>query len=903
MRRCPRPALRLSALALAGPLLAVPASLGLGLASASAAPIDDIRFSEIESSGDGADWVELVNNGAEEVDLTGWFLRDDKDDRDWTVPAGTTIAPGERLVLEGEETDGDGGFDFGLGKADQARLYLPDGTTEVDAVAWDGHAATTYIVVDGELVTSAETTKGAENSAPLAPEDPADQEPAEPVPGDGSVVINEVVSNAGTPDDWVELTNIGAEAVDISDWYLLDDDDTKEPSVFAGGTVIEPGQYVVVDRDELGFGLGKGDMARLFSPAGTLVDTADWPEDTHATPSLQRCPDAAGGFELSTITTKGAANNCAAPVVIHEISSQGEDFVELRNVGDEQADLGGYMLKDAEDDHAYEIPEGTTLEAGGLLLVTGEELGFGLGGEDAARLFAPDGALLDEASWTAHVSPSFGLCEGELVTQASATPGGANDCIEPEAAAALPTSGEVAVLDGENTWAEDLSGLDAAMIDGEMVLWASTNDAGQISRLVEGADGTFVGSEGWPAGGIPARFPGGEGAPDGEGISYGPDGKLYQSIERDNDEGGTSHNAVLRFDPAEGADADELVAEAEWDLTSVLPATDANAGLEAIEVGSASDLENLGGEVPAGAEAYAFVALEATGDVYAVALMGDGSTELVATLASPFDGVMALDLQEATGTLRAFCDEACEGESVTYDLRADEVTASPRYARPAGMENLANEGVAIAPWETCTDGALRLFFADDANADGHSLRGTELTGLDCAPEDDAAPGTGEDTDPGTGGETVPGTGDGTEPGTGGETEPGTGGGTDPVTGGELDPIDRGEPQPGHGAGEDPVTVDDTDLSGVPGVPEDESMPTDSNGDPGRSGDSGESPSTGENAGTDSSGSAPAETASSSSGTDPQQSLAQTGTELAGTGALALAALAAGFWMLRRSRRA
>ena len=758
-------------------------------------------------------------------------------------------------------------------------------------------------MVDGELVTSAETTKGTENSAPLGPEDPADQEPAEPVPGDGSVVINEVVSNAGTPDDWVELTNIGAEAVDISDWYLLDDDDTKEPSVFAGGTVIEPGQYVVVDRDELGFGLGKGDMARLFSPAGTLVDTADWPEDTHATPSLQRCPDAAGGFELSTITSKGAANNCAAPVVIHEISSQGEDFVELRNVGDEQADLGGYMLKDAEDDHAYEIPESTTLEAGGLLLVTGEELGFGLGGEDAARLFAPDGALLDEASWTAHVSPSFGLCEGELVTQASATPGGANDCIR-----ARSGCGAADLWGGRRAgWREHLGRgslrpgrRDDRRRDGALGVHqrrrADLPPGGGRGRHLRRLRGL---ARRW----IPARFPGGEGTPDGEGISYGPDGKLYQSIERDNDEGGTSHNAVLRFDPAEGADADELVAEAEWDLTSVLPATDANAGLEAIEVGSASDLENLGGEVPAGAEAYAFVALEATGDVYAVALMGDGSTELVATLASPFDGVMALDLQEATGTLWAFCDEACEGESVTYDLRADEVTASPRYARPAGMENLANEGVAIAPWETCTDGALRLFFADDANADGHSLRGTELTGLDCAPEDDAAPGTGEDTDPGTGGETVPGTGDGTEPGTGGETEPGTGGGTDPVTGGELDPIDRGEPQPGHGAGEDPVTVDDTDLSGVPGVPEDESMPTDSNGDPGRSGDSGESPSTGENAGTDSSGSAPAETASSSSGTDPQQSLAQTGTELAGTGALALAALAAGFWMLRRSRRA
>ncbi|WP_193103248.1 lamin tail domain-containing protein [Brachybacterium sp. FME24] len=872
MRRCPRFAPRLLPLALAAPLLAVPAGLGMGIAPALAAPADDIRLSEIESSGEGADWVELVNTGAEPVDLSGWFLRDDKDERDWAVPAGTTIAPGEHLVLEGEETDGDGGFDFGLGKADQARLYLPDGATEVDAVSWDGHAATTYIVVDGELVTAAETTKGAENSAPLPPEDPAEQEPAEPVPGEGSVVINEVVSNGGEPDDWVELTNIGAEAVDISDWYLLDDDDTKEPSVFAGGTVIEPGQYVVVDRDELGFGLGKGDMARLFSPAGTLVDTADWPEDTHATPSLQRCPEGTGDFELSTITTKGAANNCAAPVVIHEISSQGEDFVELRNVGDEQADLGGYVLKDAEDDHVHEFPEGTTLDAGELLLVTGEDLGFGLGGDDAARLFAPDGALLDEVAWTAHVSPSYGLCEGDLVTQASATPGEANDCIEPEAAAALPTTGEVAVLDGENTWAEDLSGLDAAMIDGEMVLWATNNDAGQISRLVENAEGTFVGSEGWPAGGIPTRFPDGAGTPDGEGISYGPDGKLYQSIERDNDQGGTSHNAVLRFDPAEGAGADELIAEAEWDLTGLLPETAANAGLEAIEVGSASDLANLGGDVPAGAEAYAFVALEATGDVYAVALMPDGSAELVATLASPFDGVMALDLQESTGMLRAFCDEACEGESVTYDLRTDDVTASQRYARPTGMENIANEGVAIAPWETCTKGALSIYYADDANTGGHSLRGTELTGLDCAADDEPA----EDTDPGTGGDMEPGVGD-TDPGTGGDT------GADPVTG----------PDPVTGENLDPGAEDGSDAVEAPSS-ENAAVPADSG--------TGGSVSTGDPTGTDPSSSTSTGSVAGSSGTTSEQALARTGMETSGAFAVALAALGAGFWMLRRSHR-
>ena len=39
-----------------------------------------------------------------------------------------------------------------------------------------------------------------------------------------SIVINEVESDAPNKgNDWVEITNIGTEAVDISGWYLTDD--------------------------------------------------------------------------------------------------------------------------------------------------------------------------------------------------------------------------------------------------------------------------------------------------------------------------------------------------------------------------------------------------------------------------------------------------------------------------------------------------------------------------------------------------------------------------------------------------------------------------------------------------------------------------------------------------------
>ncbi len=49
---------------------------------------------------DPSDCIELFNNGAEVVDLSGWSLSDDDSVEDkWSFPAGTQIAPGEFLIV------------------------------------------------------------------------------------------------------------------------------------------------------------------------------------------------------------------------------------------------------------------------------------------------------------------------------------------------------------------------------------------------------------------------------------------------------------------------------------------------------------------------------------------------------------------------------------------------------------------------------------------------------------------------------------------------------------------------------------------------------------------------------------------------------------------------------------
>jgi hypothetical protein len=61
--------------------------------------------------------------------------------------------------------------------------------------------------------------------------------------------------------------------------------------------------------------------------------------------------------------------------------------------------VSGFRFLDGDDTHtAYVIPTGTTIPAGGFLVLEESRFGFGLGSPDAARLLAPDGSLLDSFS-------------------------------------------------------------------------------------------------------------------------------------------------------------------------------------------------------------------------------------------------------------------------------------------------------------------------------------------------------------------------------------------------------------------------------------------------------------------------------------------------------------------------
>lgn len=710
----------------------------VGAAStASAAPVPPgVVINEIESNGDASDWIELTNTSDADIDVSGWIVKDNDPSRTDALPGGTVIEPGGFVVVTAPE------MSFGLGKEDAARLYLPDGESFVDEYSWTQHAATTFGRCPdgtGSFVTTAAATPGAANDC-TAPTSPAPSSPAaSPTtdPASGVLVVNEVESN-GDDTDWFELFNLGDAPLDLTGYIVRDNDDAKA-YVLPAGSVVPAQGILLVDQltahsPGFDFGLGNADMVRVFSPDGaTLVASYAW--TVHAATSYGRCPDGTGEMRQTTVTTKGAPNNCALPVKINEVESSGGtpgDWIELVNLSDTAVEAAGLVVTDSDvSGHRYVLPSGTTIPARGYLVLDESAFGFGLGGADAVHLFDTDGVtLLDQTSWTTHAATTWGRCgdgTGPFAVTAESTRAAANRCAGEVVVSPWPGGASVRVLDEEATFSGDLSGLDE--VDG--VLWGVENGNGLLYRL-QPQGSRWLPETGWESG-KKLRYPGGGGTVDAEGV-VAVGGDVYISSERNNDASSVSRPAVLRVDP--DANGTELTADAEWNLAADFPGLGANAGLEGITWIPDSWLVARGFVDERTGRAYApgdytghgqgvfFVGVEGAAAAYAYVLMDDGSFARIATIDTDF--ALVAELEFDRDRLWVVCDEACDGRSATYEI--DETGAfvpTAVYARPAEAANVANEGFAIA--SACVDGKAATFYADDADTDGFSLRGGTLS--------------------------------------------------------------------------------------------------------------------------------------------------------------------------------
>jgi len=121
-------------------------------------------------------------------------------------------------------------------------------------------------------------------------------------------------------------------------------------------------------------------------------------------------------------------------IKVNEVESNGGtpgDWVELFNPTTAAVNISGWALRDNDSTRTFRFPDGTSIPAGGYLVVEETTFGFGLGAADDARLLNQFGAPVDVYTWLVHASTSYGRCPngtGAFVTMTSVTKGAVNDC-------------------------------------------------------------------------------------------------------------------------------------------------------------------------------------------------------------------------------------------------------------------------------------------------------------------------------------------------------------------------------------------------------------------------------------------------------------------------------------------
>jgi len=183
------------------------------------------------------------------------------------------------------------------------------------------------------------------------------------LPNPGAVVINEVMAHSNTGPDWIELYNTTEEAINISGWYLSDND-KSEPNLMkyriADGTTIDVNDYLVFYEDanfsnpndpgcNVPFVLSEnGEKACLSSgldPNGFLTGYRDVENfgASQTNVSFGRYyKSSTGNFNFVAMDYNTPdANNAypkVGPVVINEImynppsGNQDEEYIELHNI-------------------------------------------------------------------------------------------------------------------------------------------------------------------------------------------------------------------------------------------------------------------------------------------------------------------------------------------------------------------------------------------------------------------------------------------------------------------------------------------------------------------------------------------------------------------------------------------
>lgn len=309
----------------------------------SAPPVVAVRLNEIHANG-SADWIELRNSGASSANLSGWSLTDDTDPRRFVFPSGTLLAPGTHLVVHSASSTNSGPYraPIQLDRSGETLVLFDAATNRVDVVRYGIVPIGFSFGRGGNLDwTLCEPTPGSANE-PVTAFGPA-----------SAVAINELESNSGDGNDWIELHNTSALPVGIEGWSVVN---TNGIAPVGSPMFIGPGGFLVLKADgepgpdhlDLRLPATGGFVTLLDARAGE-VTRITYPNQIAET-AYARIPDGTGAFQsLSFSATPGASNRVAdlgRVARFSEFLARGTtDWIELENASTNPLPLGPLVLE------------------------------------------------------------------------------------------------------------------------------------------------------------------------------------------------------------------------------------------------------------------------------------------------------------------------------------------------------------------------------------------------------------------------------------------------------------------------------------------------------------------------------------------------------------------------------
>jgi hypothetical protein len=267
--------------------------------------------------------------------------------------------------------------------------------------------------------------------------------------------------DANASDEWIEIYNRSAAAVDLAGWRLDDiPDGGSAPYTLPPGVRLAAGEFLLLFHRETGVALNNdADTLRLLGPDGVEVDAFDY-ANPGADRSYSRTTDGDGpwtdGYPPSpgksnlapTPTPTATATPTATPfpegIALNEILPDpdavdwdqdgtvafDDEWIELYHAGSTPASLGGWAV--ADNTKTYTLPLGTVIWPQGFLLLFRTQTGLALGdSRDQIALLRPDGSLADGFSYDHGPGNDRSYCRGpdgsgEWTRECEVTPGRTN---------------------------------------------------------------------------------------------------------------------------------------------------------------------------------------------------------------------------------------------------------------------------------------------------------------------------------------------------------------------------------------------------------------------------------------------------------------------------------------------